>query len=195
MNTTQRILLLSIAVLAGIGGSLAYRFLSQPDVTATEQMRSAAQQENLDLQGQLRPDYRLASSNGEWVTAADFDGSVVLVNFWATWCAPCRKEMPMLKTLHDELGDNGLEVVGIALDDVAQARSYVEELGIDYSILVGTTDVMDVGRRYGNVSGVLPYSVLLDRQGIVRWTYLGELQEKDLREQISQLLNPLIENT
>ena len=94
----------------------------------------------------------------------------------------------MLARLQSELQPQGFEVVGIALDDVAQAREFADGLGIDYPILVGSTDVMMVSQLYGNRSGVLPYSVLLDRDGIVRWTYLGELKEKALREEIDRLL-------
>jgi peroxiredoxin len=83
--------------------------------------------------------------------------------------------------------------VGIALDDVEQARDFAAELGIDYPILVGSTDVMTAVTQYGNRSGILPYSVLLDRQGIIRWIYLGELKENELREQISRLLNERLE--
>lgn len=188
MSWPQRFLLISIALLAGIGGSLAYRFLTQPMPPSTQETMAALRQEAPDLVGLQRPDYRLGNSEGQWVTAADFDGNIVLMNFWATWCQPCREEMPMLARLHRELGDSGLEVVGIALDDVAQARQFAADLGIDYPILVGSTDVMTVGQRYGNRSGVLPYSVLLDRAGTIRWTYLGELKEAALREEISRLM-------
>ncbi len=188
MSWAQRILLISIAVLAGIGGSLAYRFMVQPKPPSTEETLASLQQEVPDLVGQMRPDYRLGNRDGQWVTAADFDGQIVLMNFWATWCQPCREEMPMLAQLHQDLGDAGLEVVGIALDDVAQARQFADELGIAYPILVGSTDVMAAVQLYGNRSGVLPYSVLLDRAGRIRWTHLGELKEAVLRKEIAGLI-------
>lgn len=94
----------------------------------------------------------------------------------------------MLADLYRERVGDGLQIVGIALDDVAAARSFAAELGIDYPILVGSTDVMAVARLYGNVSGVLPYSVLIDPAGIIRWTYLGELKEPELRAQLDALL-------
>jgi len=122
------------------------------------------------------------------VSASDFDGSVVLVNFWATWCKPCREEMPMLVELHAEFGDADLQVVGIALDDVQQARDFAAELGVNYPILVGSTDVMAVVRLYGNLSGVLPYSVLIDRAGTIRWAHLGVLEKTDLAGRIRELL-------
>ena len=109
----------------------------------------------------------MASADVVEITDSNFDSEVlqssqpVLVDFWATWCAPCRKEMPMLNEIQAELGPAGLSIVGIALDDVARAREYAAQLGIDYTILVGAGDVMATGLAYGNTSGVLPYTVLV----------------------------------
>ena len=183
------ILLLSIALLASMGGALAYRlvFLQQP-FPAQHARASEPLETNKGVLGSHRPDYTLGSSSGERISAADFDGQVVLVNFWATWCKPCREEMPMLVGLHHAYQDKPFQVLGIALDDVQQAREFAAELGVDYPILVGSTDVMGVVRLYGNLSGVLPYSVLVDREGIIRWTHLGELKDEELRRQIDALL-------
>jgi thiol-disulfide isomerase/thioredoxin len=136
------------------------------------------------------PNLEFAGGDGRSVSLSDFRGRVVLLNVWATWCAPCREEMPMLAELYREHVGSGLQVVGIALDDVAAAREFAAELGIDYPILVGSTDVMVVVRLYGNVSGVLPYSVLIDREGMIRWTRLGVLKEADLRLHLRELLGP-----
>jgi peroxiredoxin len=191
MNARQSLLLVSIAVLAGFGAAAAYRmFTAERMPSGARQMLEYGQRSAEEMVGQRRPDYTLGSSGGERVSAADFDGSVVLVNFWATWCAPCREEMPMLAELYREHVGSGLQVVGIALDDVAAAREFAAELGIDYPILVGSTDVMVVVRLYGNVSGVLPYSVLIDREGMIRWTRLGVLKEADLRLHLRELLGP-----
>jgi peroxiredoxin len=136
-----------------------------------------------DLLGQRRPDFTLASIDGRRVSASDFDGQVLVVNFWATWCKPCREEMPMLSELHEKYADDGLQVVGIALDDIQQVREFVSELQITYPVLVGSTDVLAAGRSYGNQSAMLPYSVLIDRDGIVRWTRLGVLRRAELLQQ------------
>jgi hypothetical protein len=77
--------------------------------------------------------------------------------------------------------------LGIALDDVQQARDFVAEIGVSYTSLVGMADVMDTSRRYGNASGLLPYSILIDREGMVRWTRLGELSREELLEQVRPL--------
>jgi peroxiredoxin len=96
----------------------------------------------------------------------------------------------MLASLSQRHVDQGLDIIGIALDDVQAAKDFASELGITYPILVGSIDVMAVIRLYGNLSGVLPYSVLVDRDGVVSWVHLGKLEEQDLSERISQLLQP-----
>jgi peroxiredoxin len=127
------------------------------------------------LVGSQRPDFRLGSTTGEVVTAADYPGKTLLINFWATWCEPCRREMPMLVDLQGEYGPEGLQVVGIALDDVQDVRDFVHKYGISYPVLVGAGDVMATSAAYGNLDGVLPYSVLVDSDGIIRWQYVGEI--------------------
>ena len=140
------------------------------------------------LVGQARPPFTLGASDGRIVSVDQFDGQVLLVNFWATWCTPCIKEMPMLDALQERLGPSGLSIVGIALDDVQRARDFAAKLDIDYTILVGAGDVMATGLAWGNQAGLLPYTVLVDRNGIVRWTFLGELKEAELLAEIERLL-------
>jgi peroxiredoxin len=191
MKSRHVILILSVAMLASMIGAVSYRLLLQDQAAASKNNFNASQKQLDDrVVGRQRPDFTLGNTNGEWVSASDFDGRVVLVNFWATWCKPCREEMPMLASLSQRHVDQGLDIIGIALDDVQAAKDFAEELGITYPILVGSIDVMAVIRLYGNLSGVLPYSVLVDQQGVVNWVHLGKLEEQDLSERISQLLRP-----
>ena len=138
--------------------------------------------------GEPRPPFTVGSATGEQVSAGDFDGRVLLVNFWATWCAPCVEEMPMLDEVHRAYADEGLAIVGVALDDVARARAFADELGISYPVLLGATDVMALSRAYGNLSGQLPYTVLVGRDGRVAWTLLGALERDELERRIESLL-------
>lgn len=140
-----------------------------------------------DLLGQRRPDFTLSDLHGNAVSASDFDGRVWLVNFWATWCAPCVEEMPMLSRLQQEYAGQGLKIVGIALDDAERAREFAAELAIRYTVLVGKTDVVLTGRRFGNATGMLPFSVLIDSGGVIRWTHLGALSGEELQRQIQSL--------
>ena len=175
-------LILVVAVLAALGGLVTGRMLQE------DPNQGAAAEGPEALLGQPRPPFTLGASDGRRVSADDFNGQVLVVNFWATWCAPCREEMPMLDAVHEQFAPDGLAVVGIALDDVQRARDFAASLGIDYTILVGAQDVMATGLAWGNRAGLLPYTVVVDRGGIVRWTYLGELKRDALLAQIEPLL-------
>lgn len=94
----------------------------------------------------------------------------------------------MLMDLQRQYGATGLQVVGIALDDIQSVKSFVDTFGISYPVLVGMEDVFETSEAYGNQEGVLPYSVLIDKTGIVRWQYAGLIRH----EQISPLLNELL---
>jgi len=178
-----RVVLLVVAGLLGAGGGWLFTklVLDEPE---SQPAASGA----IELVGQRRPDFSLGGSNGEPIHAADFDGQVWLINFWATWCKPCREEMPMLSELYQQLSDRGFSVLGIALDDVAPARAFLAELDIRYPNAIGTVDVMAVSALYGNHTGVLPYSVLVDRDGVIRWSSLGEVHRDEVEALIEELL-------
>jgi len=178
-----------VAFIAATGGYFLARFLS-PHIESTAPgpgMGVVAATPALsadDLLGQRRPDFTLSDSNGAPVSASNFEGDVWLVNFWATWCAPCVEEMPMLSRLQQEYAGQGVKIVGIALDDAERASQFASDMAINYPILVGQADVVVTGRRYGNNTGMLPFSVLIDTQGIIRWTHLGPLTREELEHQI-----------
>ncbi|HLS05468.1 MAG TPA: redoxin family protein [Wenzhouxiangella sp.] len=130
-------------------------------------------------EGDFQPGFELANMNGEPVSDGDFAGRAMLVNFWATWCAPCRREMPLLAAVSKK-HEHELAVIGIAMDDAGRVREFVDELGIDYTILVGMNDVLETQRAWGNSAGALPYTVLVDSEGKIRWLHLGEVGEDQL---------------
>ncbi len=137
--------------------------------------------------GELRPPFRHAALDGRMISADDFAGKALLVNFWATWCAPCRREMPLLDQV-SRLHAERLAVVGIAIDDPGAVAEFVAELGISYPILVGSSDVLVTQRAWGNSAGALPYTVLVDAEGVIRWQHLGEVSESDLAEPLDKWL-------
>ena len=94
----------------------------------------------------------------------------------------------MLSLLQENFAGNGVQILGIALDDPQKAREFASKLSIRYPIQVGTIDTVLAGRQYGNREGMLPYSVLVDADGIVRWAYLGALDKDELETQIKALL-------
>lgn len=109
-----------------------------------------------------------------------YAGRPVLLNVWASWCGPCVKEMPALEAFAKEQGPNGVQVVGIALDDVDAVRAFVARTGVTYPILVDAAGPADAGVRLGNPKGVLPYSVLLSADGRVRKQRIGPFEEGEI---------------
>ena len=170
--------LIAVAVLAAAGGYFA-----------AMQLSPGQEPRDGTLLDQARPDFSHLDTRGQPVSAADFDGEVLLVNFWATWCAPCVEEMPMLSRMQEELRGRGLRVVGIALDEPDRATRFAEDMQLSYPVLVGETDVVLTGKRYGNDSGMLPFSVLVDREGVVRWSKLGALEPEELARKVEFLLS------
>jgi len=130
-----------------------------------------------DLTGQVR---RLS----EW------RGRVLVSNFWATWCAPCREEIPILMAARGKYAPTGVEIVGIALDNPVNVRQFAASFKISYPVLLAEADGLDLMRALGNNSGGLPYTVVADRQGGVVHRKLGALKETDLEG----ILAPLARN-
>jgi len=180
----RRVLLILVAILALVAGV----YFSAGFKGNGPNTQSESPQVDIDPVGSFRPDFRLASNSGEFVTPADYPGKTLLFNFWATWCAPCRHEIPMLVDLQNEYGPQGLQVIGIALDDVQGVRDFVDRYGISYPVLVGAADVMQTSVDFGNTAGVLPYSVLVDRDGMIRWRLAGEIERTEFVGILSKLL-------
>lgn len=114
-------------------------------------------------------------------------GQVLLINFWATWCPPCRAEMPEFVRLQARYGDRGFTLVGIALDEAEAVRAFAAELGVNYPLLLGGAAGSALARELGS-RGALPFSVLVDREGRVVVRHLGTLSEAEAAELITPLL-------
>lgn len=186
------IILSAVAVMAATSGYFVATLVSPaalratpPAVQTDAAVLTPPAPENLI--GERRPDFALADANGRMVSSDSFDGDVLLLNFWATWCTPCVEEMPMLSRMQQQFAGQGVNIVGIALDDPERARQFAAGLGVEYTVLFGLADAMLVGRRYGNRAGMLPYSVLVDRAGTIRWTRLGILDRIGLETRLAEL--------
>lgn len=115
-------------------------------------------------------------------------GKVLVVNFWATWCAPCREEMPEFMRAQKQFGDKGLQFVGIAVDQADKVQQYVTEIGLNYPAVIGGFGAMELSKTLGNELMALPFTVVLDRQGSVAHTQLGVLKPDKLDALIKSLL-------
>ena len=115
-------------------------------------------------------------------------GKVVLVNFWATWCEPCREEMPEFIQTQRELGGQGVQFVGIAIDELDKVTSFEKTLALNYPVLIGGYGAMELSKTFGNRLAALPFTVIVDRHGKIAHTQLGRLKPPQLRSILKQLL-------
>ena len=134
----------------------------------------------------VAPAFALRDLEGKVVRLADYKGKVVLVDFWATWCGPCRRELPHLKALQDRFGKQGFVVLGISVDHQGQerVRSFVRKNGVSWPTLLADATVL---ADYGDVRAI-PTKFVIDRQGRVAGRMLGYAPEKDLEAAIRPLL-------
>ena len=131
--------------------------------------------------GERVPNVALPDLTGQRVELpAAYAGRPILVNLWASWCGPCVTEMPALQAFSVEQGDNGVQVVGIALDDAASVRAFVQRTGVSYPILLDVPGPADAGVRLGNPQGVLPYSVLISADGRLVKQRIGPFVEGEI---------------
>ncbi|HEY0601732.1 MAG TPA: redoxin domain-containing protein [Herpetosiphonaceae bacterium] len=139
------------------------------------------------LTSDAAPDFSLQTLDGETVRLSDFTGKVVLINFWATWCPPCVREIPRLVRISEEYDDDGLVVLGINTtfqDDPAKVEQFVRDQGISYRVLLDPDG--DTSQKYP--ARLMPTTYLIDRSGKVVHTKVGEVDEATLDEQVQALL-------
>ena len=130
----------------------------------------------------------LPDTEGREQSIGQWKGKVLVVNFWATWCVPCREEMPEFVKAQSELGDRGLQFVGIAADDASKVKAFAAELGLNYPALIGGYGAIELSKSLGNQVGALPYTVFIDRSGRISKTHLGPMKPAELQSIVHQLL-------
>ncbi|MFO1320436.1 MAG: TlpA disulfide reductase family protein [Burkholderiales bacterium] len=131
---------------------------------------------------------KLANAAGGTGKLGDWKGQVLVVNFWATWCPPCLKEIPEFIQMQSNFAGKGLQFVGVAVDDPAKVQAYARQHGMNYPTLVGELDAMELGKALGNEMGALPYTVVFDRRGNIVKTELGGTSAAKLTPVIEPLL-------
>jgi thiol-disulfide isomerase/thioredoxin len=155
---SPRLLFSSVAVLAVAAGSALWWATRDASVPPAPETGS-----------QIAPGALLAASfadtRGVSHALGEFQGKILVLNFWATWCVPCREEMPAFARLQERWRDEGVQFVGLADDDPAKVDRFGRELAINYPLWVGGETVGELSRRLGNRLGVLPHTVIIDRSG------------------------------
>jgi len=162
-----------VAIMLVFGLNLAHK--SKSNTSASVQMKDG-----------MAPDFTLQSLDGKTVRLADFRGKAVLLNFWATWCSPCKIEMPWFVELQKQYGPEGLQVVGVAMDDAStkDIADFAKEMGVNYPVLIGKESV---GDAYGGVQ-FLPENFYIDRNGKVLDRAFGLKGRGEIEDEIKRIV-------
>ena len=175
----------------GCDNGTAQRKIEKKTITTSKDTRTNKRVKKVNAT--VAPDFTLADLEGNWVSMNQFKGKVVLLNFWGTWCGPCRREIPDFVKLSEKYKDDGLEIVGVTLTSGPPKRisSFADQWGINYTLLtdIDGNETQSVTALYGQVTGRrisgVPTTFLIDRDGYIRQKYVGPRSEavfyKDLK--------------
>ena len=168
-----------VAAAALVGGFLIAQLLHKPALAPPDQAAAMPTQ----MVAFTLPDvYDKPHSINQW------RGKLILLNFWATWCPPCREEIPLFIDMQEKYGQRGLQIVGVAIDKKQDVETYADFNLINYPILVGQEEVMVIMKQYGNRLGTLPYSVVIDPQGRILSRKVGAYKRPGLEALLGGLL-------
>lgn len=174
MKIRTQLLFLAVALVAAAGG-MAYRLDVFSGNGSGVLVRRLHATSFSDLQGTAK-------------TIEQWQGRVLVINFWATWCPPCREEVPLFVRLQEQYGARGLQFIGIALDQPGKVAEFAHEFRVNYPLLIAGMETMELMREAGNKAGVLPYTLIIDRKGNLVGREAGGLKEPRLMQILAPLL-------
>jgi peroxiredoxin len=177
------VLISFVAGSAAAGGFFLHRYLRPPAPAPVASVPAA-----VTVELAARPAFALPDTEGRMRRVEEWDGKILVINFWATWCPPCLEEIPVFNELQARFADRGVQFLGIAVDDLENVRQFVAEHGLAYPTLHGQLDAIEIGRLYGNSIGALPYTALVDRAGTIANTHAGPLDREKAEALIEALL-------
>jgi len=176
---TKHVVMILVFVVGLWGGNQLVKFIAS---------NSEGQKAADAMVQKTAPEFTLPDLEGVPHSISQWDGSVIVLNFWATWCPPCRKETPMFVELQEQWGTQGLQFVGVAIDEVNKVKEFMDTYGVNYPMLTGVDDAVEIAKDYGNRFGALPYTVIIDRDGNIAHVQRGELD----RETAVKVIQPLL---
>ena len=180
-NTIAVAVILAAAAAAGYFAQQYFRTTAQPGVTTEAEQNALSS-------GRIA--FAMPDLNGRMRKLSEWDGEARLVNFWATWCEPCRREIPLLKKVQSEKADKGLQVIGIAVEYPEDVLPYAEQAEFNYPILVGQEEAMDAAEQSGvNFIG-LPFTMVISADGDLVNVHTGEIKEDHI-ERIVTIMHDL----
>ena len=126
--------------------------------------------------------FSLQDLEGKTRNISEWSDRRMLINFWATWCVPCRREMPLLQNLYLNKDAHNIEIIGIAVDENESVKDFILEYGIEFPILIGQSNAYEIMQQLGNIATTLPYTLVVEPDGLITWSKNTELKTEDLSE-------------
>lgn len=164
-----------LIILLTLGGVIRYFALnplsSQPQINANPLFKAA-----------------LIKADGSAASAKTYRNKIIVLNFWATWCPPCREEMPELSALHTQYQNQNITVLGIAIDETAAVADYLKQSPVSYPVFLTENESFELASQLGNNQGVLPYTIIIDADGNVIETFMGRITKEMLEKPLLKLL-------
>lgn len=167
---------------------LVFLIITGSNTTLAANNAAAASDIQKNLLGKPLPDFVLPDINNKQQSSKQWRNKLLIINFWATWCTPCRKEIPIFNQFQTEFADDGIQFIGIAIDNAKAVRKFIQTIPVDYINLIGGNEAITLAVELGNITGSLPFTVIADDQGKIRSILSGKLTEKYLRKTIEKLL-------
>lgn len=172
-------LLIGVAVVALIAGVMVAQLLQQP---ATESRSTLP-----PISGRV-VGFSLPDTSGKMRNINEWQGKTIVLNFWATWCPPCREEIPLLVDAHEKFRKDGVVVIGVAIDRKEDITNFVDSFFINYPVLINDQENTRLMAQYGNRIAALPYSVIIDRNGTIVARRAGAFHKTELSDLLVKIL-------
>ncbi len=178
MNKTKFAVNLALIVILGIGIWLT---LEHKATSPNSTMLAKTIPETL-------PGFTLKDTDGMVHTSGEWKDKILIVNFWATWCPPCLEEMPTLIDFQTKYSANGVQVIGVAVDNLDQVKSFIATHGINFPVMIGSDDAIAVAQEMGNRISALPYTAIFDNSGKTLYAQPGKITKEVLEKTVKPLL-------